>query len=84
VNHVLAKFGLQVSRTSGSLTLIFARFAAGAALSIAIAYVSRWYFEERFLTLRSKFAPGRTAAPPIKDTQVKDSQAAIFETEAAS
>jgi|HubBroStandDraft_2_1064218.scaffolds.fasta_scaffold167605_1 peptidoglycan/LPS O-acetylase OafA/YrhL len=84
VNHVLAKFGLQVSRTSGSLTLIFARFAAGAALSIAIAYVSRWYFEERFLTLRSKFAPGRTATPPIKDSQVKDSQAAIFETEAAS
>lgn len=79
VNRVLAKSGLQVSRTNGSLTLIVARFAAAAALSIAIAYVSRWHFEERFLRLRSKFTESQKVALPIEN-----SQAPVFETEAAS
>jgi peptidoglycan/LPS O-acetylase OafA/YrhL len=63
VDRLLGHWGLQVSRTSGSFALVLARFAAGAALATAVAYLSRWYYEEPFLRLRNKLGVGRTERP---------------------
>jgi peptidoglycan/LPS O-acetylase OafA/YrhL len=60
VDHLFGKWGLQVSRTTGSFYLILARFAAGAAISITIAYLSRRYYEEPFLRLKDRFGATRT------------------------
>jgi peptidoglycan/LPS O-acetylase OafA/YrhL len=62
VDHELAKWGWHVSRSSGTFALILARFAMGAALSVAIAYVSRRYYEEPFLRLKTKFGASRVQA----------------------
>jgi peptidoglycan/LPS O-acetylase OafA/YrhL len=59
VDHDLGKWGFQVSRSSGSFPLILARFATAAAISVGIAYISRWYYEDPFLTLKNKFAASR-------------------------
>ncbi|MFY9978829.1 MAG: acyltransferase [Candidatus Sulfotelmatobacter sp.] len=52
VDRVLRLWGLQVSWSSGTEALIFARFIAGASLSVVLAYLSRWHFEETFLRLK--------------------------------
>jgi peptidoglycan/LPS O-acetylase OafA/YrhL len=71
VDHALGKWGLQVSRTSGSFPLILARFTTAAAISVGIAYISRWYYEEPFLRLKNKFAASRVREA-IEIPQVPD------------
>jgi peptidoglycan/LPS O-acetylase OafA/YrhL len=78
VDRVLGRWGLLVSRTSGSFTLVLARFAAGAALAVAVAYLSRWYYEEPFLQLKNRFG-----LHPIKRPG-KETQNLALETKAAS
>jgi peptidoglycan/LPS O-acetylase OafA/YrhL len=56
VDKLLGRWGLHLSRTSGGPVLLLARFAAAVALSTAIAYLSRWYYEEPFLRLKNKFS----------------------------
>jgi peptidoglycan/LPS O-acetylase OafA/YrhL len=63
VDRLLGHWGLRVSWTSGSFALVLARFAAGATLAVAVAYLSRWYYEEPFLRLKRKFGVGGTAPP---------------------
>jgi peptidoglycan/LPS O-acetylase OafA/YrhL len=63
VSRALGHWGLNVSRTSGSFALVLARFAAGTALAIGVAYFSRWYLEEPFLRLKDKFEVGRNKIP---------------------
>lgn len=54
VDRILRVWGLQVSWTSGTGTLIVARFIAAASFSVVLAYMSRWYFEEPFLRFKNK------------------------------
>jgi len=77
VNRVFLGWGLQVSRTRGEFRLIVGRFAAGFLLSVAIAYVSRWKFEERFLRLKDRFAErSHRDASDLQEVQVLEVKAA--------
>lgn len=78
VDRVLGRWGWHVSRTSGSFALVLARFAAGAALAVGVAYLSRWYYEEPFLRLKNRFGM-HTAKRPGKEPQEL-----ALETKAAS
>jgi len=72
VDRFLGRWGLDVSWTSGTAALILGRFVAGATLSVSIAYLSRWYFEEPFLRLKEKFAaeaaPAESSLPFSSET----------------
>jgi peptidoglycan/LPS O-acetylase OafA/YrhL len=46
--------------------LLWVRFAIVGLLSVLVAYVSRWYFEEPFLKLKNKLAPPMEAIPAEK------------------
>ena len=78
VDRLFGHWGLHVSRTSGSFALVLARFAAGTALAVAVAYLSRWYYEEPFLRLKKKFGAGKTERP------IELPQELAVETKAAS
>jgi len=45
---------------SGRFDLVILRFTIGTALAIFLAYVSRVYFEERFLRLKARWVEGRS------------------------
>jgi len=45
---------------SGRFDLVILRFTIGTALAIFLAYVSRVYFEERFLRLKTRWVEGRS------------------------
>jgi peptidoglycan/LPS O-acetylase OafA/YrhL len=63
VSCAMGHWGLNVSNTSGSFALVLARFVAGTALAVGVAYFSRWYFEEPFLRLKDEFEAGRNKLP---------------------
>ena len=46
----------------GNFSLIVLRFCVGGAATVAVAYLSRWYFEEPFLRLKDRLSQ-RTSAP---------------------
>jgi peptidoglycan/LPS O-acetylase OafA/YrhL len=48
--------------TPGHFSLIVLRFCVGGMATIAVAYLSRWYFEEPFLRLKNRL--GQTPAAP--------------------
>jgi peptidoglycan/LPS O-acetylase OafA/YrhL len=79
VDRVLARWGLHVSRSSGSFALVLIRFATGAMLAIAVAYLSRRYYEEPFLRLKNKFGVGAATTRPREMPQEL-----VLETKAAS
>jgi peptidoglycan/LPS O-acetylase OafA/YrhL len=54
VDRVLLVWGLRVSWSTGTGALIVGRFIAAASLSVFLAYLSRWYFEEPFLRLKNQ------------------------------
>jgi len=47
----------QLAASPGHFALIFLRFALAGGSAVAIAYLSRKYFEERFLRLKNSFVP---------------------------
>lgn len=78
LNHLLAlhiydwtclRYFPQLTPSSGHFELVLLRFALGGGGAIAIAYLSRRYFEERFLRLKDFFVPkaleseGKTDVP---------------------
>jgi peptidoglycan/LPS O-acetylase OafA/YrhL len=60
------------AREKGHIGFMLLRFAVGGALTVAIAYLSRWYFEQPFLRLkqRERQRSGHEAIPvPLKVRQ---------------
>lgn len=74
-DHLIApRFPLLVNR-SGNMALISFRFFASCSIAIAIAFASRRLFEERFLRMKSAFAP--QPAPTTTTLEEAPAQAAI-------
>lgn len=58
--------------TAQEFPTVVVRFLVGSGLSIALAYLSRWYFEERFLELRDR----AKSTPPVAIPTVEEQPAA--------
>jgi peptidoglycan/LPS O-acetylase OafA/YrhL len=69
VDHLGRRLAPWAYSTTQEFPTMVARFLVGSGLSIAIAYLSRWYFEERFLRLRDKAKPAPPAAIPATEEQ---------------
>jgi peptidoglycan/LPS O-acetylase OafA/YrhL len=52
VDHVIGVVRPSLVATSGYFGLIFLRFCVEAGATVAVAYASRWHFEEFFLRLK--------------------------------
>jgi peptidoglycan/LPS O-acetylase OafA/YrhL len=52
VDHFMKGPVLRVAGSAGDFIAVWFRFFVGAGLSVAVAYLSRWYFEERFLRMK--------------------------------
>jgi peptidoglycan/LPS O-acetylase OafA/YrhL len=52
VDHFGRRMFPQIYSASSGFPTMVARFIVGSGFSIALAYLSRWYFEERFLRLK--------------------------------
>ena len=46
----------------GPFEYVWFRFLCGATLAVVAAYLSRWYFEEPFLRLKSRLTPSRATS----------------------
>ena len=47
-------FGTSASEATDLFSMML-RFSVGVTLTIVLAYLSRWHFEERFLQLKNRF-----------------------------
>jgi peptidoglycan/LPS O-acetylase OafA/YrhL len=60
--------------SNGHFELVLLRFAVAGGVAIGAAYVSRRFYEERFLRLKDSLVPGvpprKETAPALRDTQV--------------
>jgi peptidoglycan/LPS O-acetylase OafA/YrhL len=65
IDHFSAKFSLHLMLGDNALVPLIARVVLGSALSIAIAYLSRWYFEEPFLRLKNHVDFEQPSAPVL-------------------
>jgi peptidoglycan/LPS O-acetylase OafA/YrhL len=54
---IVARYFPSLATPGSDFALVFLRFALAAGSAIAIAYLSRKYFEERFLRLKDSLAP---------------------------
>jgi peptidoglycan/LPS O-acetylase OafA/YrhL len=54
-DHVVGRWLPSLSAAGGHFGLMVLLFSIAAAFTVAIAYVSRWYFEEHFLRLKRHF-----------------------------
>jgi peptidoglycan/LPS O-acetylase OafA/YrhL len=61
-------FWPQLEPRDGRFGLIVLRFACVFAVSVGLAYLSRRFFEERFLRLQQHFAPGERWADQMSST----------------
>ncbi len=84
LNHLLAfriydltcpRFFPNLLPSSGHFELIVVRFALGGGSAIAVAYLSRRYFEEKFLRLKDALIP-KTSGFDAKGVDAASPQAA--------
>jgi peptidoglycan/LPS O-acetylase OafA/YrhL len=65
--------------TSGHFGLVVVRFIVGGAIAVGVSYLSRRYFEERFLRLKDRFAGTKPAelllAPLVKQEESSPQEA---------
>jgi len=54
VDHFGARLLPRIYTTPQGFLMVVLRFLVGSGLAITLAYLSRWYFEERFLRLKEK------------------------------
>ena len=54
-NHFLTRSFPQLSAVGGHFSLMVLHFTVVLVFTVAIAYLSRWYFEEPFLQLKRRF-----------------------------
>jgi peptidoglycan/LPS O-acetylase OafA/YrhL len=59
-DHVLGRVLLNLSAVSGRFGVMVLRFSIAGGFTVAIAYLSRWYFEEPFLRMKGRFDAHRT------------------------
>jgi peptidoglycan/LPS O-acetylase OafA/YrhL len=57
VDHFGARLLPRIYTTPQGFLMVVLRFLVGSGLAITLAYLSRWYFEERFLRLKEKRDP---------------------------
>jgi peptidoglycan/LPS O-acetylase OafA/YrhL len=55
------RFWPALQPTSGHFRLVVLRFVVGGGIAIGVSYLSRTYFEERFLRLKDRFAGSKHA-----------------------
>jgi len=60
VDHIMSARLPSLVASSGHFGLMMLRFLLGAGATVGIAYLSRWYFEEFFLTMK------RTSEPRVQ------------------
>ncbi|MBZ5721613.1 MAG: acyltransferase [Acidobacteriia bacterium] len=65
VDHAVSRVAPTLVATQGDFGRILLRFCLGASCTFAVAYLSRWYFEEPFLRLKGRLA-GQTVATATK------------------
>jgi peptidoglycan/LPS O-acetylase OafA/YrhL len=61
-DYVMGRFFPSLSAPRGHFGVMVLLFVIAAGVAVAIAYVSRWYFEEPFLRLKRRFE-GRVTEP---------------------
>jgi peptidoglycan/LPS O-acetylase OafA/YrhL len=54
VNHFLTRVSPPSYAVGGSFSLMLLRFTIAGGLTVAVAYLSRWYFEEPFLRMKGR------------------------------
>ena len=62
VAHLTRRFWPDLLPSAGHFRLMLLQFCVAGPLTIAICYISRWYFEEPFLKLKDR------NAPPLENT----------------
>jgi peptidoglycan/LPS O-acetylase OafA/YrhL len=61
-DHFLAKVFPSLSAGGGRFAVMALRFSIAGGFTVAIAYLSRWYFEEPFLRMKGRFDGHRTGS----------------------
>lgn len=73
------RFWPSLQPTSGHFGLIVLRFVVAGGTAVAVAYLSRQYFEERFLRLKDRLASAKHAelfvAPPVNQEETSPQEA---------
>jgi peptidoglycan/LPS O-acetylase OafA/YrhL len=59
-DHVLTRVFPNLSAGGGHFAVMVLRFSIAGGFTVAIAYLSRWYFEEPFLRMKGRFDGHRT------------------------
>lgn len=67
-DRVVRRFFPGLPSARGSFGLMVLLFAIAAGFTVAIAYLSRWYFEEPFLRMKGRFERRGTAARTALET----------------
>ena len=55
IDRCLVLFFPRLPPLNGHFSWMVARFCIAVIVTFGVSYISRWYFEERFLQLKSKF-----------------------------
>jgi len=53
----------QLEPSAGHFGLVVVRFVVAGGAAVGLAYLSRKYYEERFLRLKDRVSPGPAQAP---------------------
>lgn len=61
-DHLINRFFPKLTIRSGNVALMVAVFVFALLVTVAIASLSRWYFEEPFLRLKGRFGTHKTQA----------------------
>jgi peptidoglycan/LPS O-acetylase OafA/YrhL len=80
VDHWIAKFfPAYYARMSGDLGILTVRFLASSAVAITAAFLSRRYFEERFLRLKDRLLvrPAKAVEIPARTAQQAAEESAL-------
>ena len=61
-DHFLARVFPTLPASGGRFGVMVFRFSIAGSFTVAIAYLSRWYFEEPFLRMKGRFDRHRTGS----------------------
>jgi len=72
-DRIFRHYGPGLMPSNGHFELVLLRFAVGGGAAIGVAYLSRRFYEERFLRLKDSLVPdssrGNETSIPVGDTQ---------------